>query len=118
MRKSVLAGLALVFATAVAVPALAHGNAKNFPMPAAEFQQHVDARIQRARAHMEKDIVDRKLSDAQAKELRAHFDTVVANVGAEVQKAVADGTVTLDEAKTVRAVARDLRPHRDHSKST
>jgi hypothetical protein len=115
IKRSILAVLALVAATVVSVPALAGGHDHgSFPMPAAEFQQKIDARVQRAREHMEKRIVDEKLTDDQAKEARARFDAVVAQVSAEVQKAVADGTVTADEAKAVRQVARSLHQGEHH----
>jgi hypothetical protein len=113
MRTSVLA-LALALSSAAA-PALAHEHQKHFPMPAAVFQEHVDARIARAKSRMEANIAEYKLTDEQATEARAHFDAVVAAVQVEVQKAVADGTVTLEEAEAVRAVARELRPHYEHS---
>jgi hypothetical protein len=116
MRASVLA-IALALTTAFAAPAFAHdhGNAeKRFPMPAAEFQQHVDTRVARARARMESDITERKLTDDEAKDVRAHFDTIVAAVDVEVQKAVEDGTVTWDEAKAVHAAAHGLGPRHPH----
>ena len=83
-------------------------------MPAATFQRHVEARLQRANARMENEIRQNNLPDAQAKELRAHFNTVAAQVEAVVQKVSADGTVTFDEAREVRAVARQLWGHRRH----
>lgn len=112
--KASLFAVALALTTAFAVPSLANDHEKRFPMPAAEFQERVDARIARTRSRMEEDIAERKLTDDEAKEVRAHFDAVVAAVDVEVQKAVADGTVTWEEAKAVRAVARALGPHRAH----
>ena len=87
-------------------------------MPAATFQKDVERRLERARSHMEERIVEHNMTDAQAKEVRARFDTVAASVEVEVQKAVADGTVTLDEARAVRAVARQLHGHRGSRDST
>ena len=112
MKTTLIAALALALTTAIAVPALAHENPQDFPMPAATFQRHVERRLVHARARMEERIAENNLTDAQAKEFRAHFDTVAASVAVEVRKAVADGTVTLDEARAVRAVARQLRAHR------
>lgn len=90
-----------------------HANA--FPMPAAAFKQKVDARIARARTHMESRAA--KLPADQAKDLRAKFDAGVAKVNAEVAKATADGTVTKDEAKAVRKVAREVKgSHGKHAK--
>lgn len=108
-----LVALALTLTTAIAVPAFARDDAGSYPMPAATFQQHVDARLARAHARMEQHIAERGLSDAQAKEVRDRFDAVAAEVQAEVSKATADGTVTVDEAEAVRAVARKLH-HRHH----
>ena len=118
MKTTLIAALALAVTTAIAVPAIAHEKPQDFPMPAATFQKHVERRLERARARMEERIVEHNLTDAQAKEMRARFDTVAASVGVEVQKAVADGTVTLDEARAVRAVARQLRAHPGAKNST
>ena len=96
--------IALALGTLVAVPAFADpgkGEHMSFPVPAATFKQHVDARLTKARAHMEERAS--KLDANQAKELRAKFDAGVSAMNAEVAKAVADGTVTKDEAKAVRA---------------
>jgi hypothetical protein len=112
LKTKILAVLALTLTTAIALPAMARENPRDFPMPAATFEQHVEARLQRARMRMESDIAARNLTDVQANEVRAHFNAVVANVEGEVQKAVADGTVTLEEATAVRAVARQLHMHR------
>jgi hypothetical protein len=112
MKRSIVAVLAVAAVSAIAIPAFAHGEKAHFPMPAAEFQQHLDARITKAREHMEKRITEQKLDDAKAKEARDRFDAVVVKVNAEAQKAEADGTVTEDEAKQVREVAREL--HHGH----
>jgi tellurite resistance protein len=71
-----------------------------YPMPAAAFKQHVDAKIARKRSHMESRAS--KMTAERAKELRARFDAGVARVRQEVAVATADGTVTADEAKKVR----------------
>jgi hypothetical protein len=114
LKNMAFAVLALALGTTISAPALAHENPQNFPMPAAEFQEHVQARLERARSRMESAITAQNMTEAQAKEVRARFDAIASNVGVEVQKAVADGTVTLEEAKAVRAVARQLRPHHAH----
>ncbi len=106
MRSKIIA-LGLILGTLVAVPAFAQegaggkGEHMAFPVPAATFEQHVDARIVKARAHMEERAS--KLNADQAKELRAKFEAGVVAQNAEVAKAIADGTVTKDEAKAVRA---------------
>jgi len=117
MRFKILA-IGLALGTLVAIPAFAapsQGPAKargekgehvSFPIPAATFKQHFDARMQKAREHMEERAT--KLPADQAKELRAKFDASVVAVNAEVAKAIADGTVTKEEAQAIRAAS----PHR------
>jgi hypothetical protein len=106
MRSKILA-IGLVLSTLIAVPAFAapaqgaKGERVSFPVPAATFKQHVDARVTKARAHMEERAS--KLPADQAKDLRAKFEAGVAAQNAEVAKAIADGNVTKDEAKAVRA---------------
>ena len=104
MRFKVL-GVVLALGALVAVPAFADegkgGPRPNFPMPAAQFKEHVAARQAKARQHMEERAS--KLDATQAKELRAKFDARTAAVNAEVAKVIADGTVTKDEAHAVRA---------------
>jgi hypothetical protein len=115
LKTKLLAALALTLTTAIAVPASAHEDPSSYPMPAATFEKHIDARLARAHSRMEQEILAQHLTDAQANEVRARFDAVASEVSAEVQKAVADGTVTLQEAEAVRAVARQLhRHHRRH----
>ncbi len=103
--------LATVFAAAPAMAGEKHEKA-NFPMPAAEFKQKVDARQTKARERMEKHAST--LSAEQAKELRAKFEAGIAKVNAEVAKATADGTVTKEEAAAVRSVAKEV--HGGHGK--
>jgi hypothetical protein len=112
LKTSLLVVLAVALTAASAAPAMAHENPENFPMPAATFEQRVDARLERAKARMESHIAENGVPDAKAQQIRARFDSVVQEVRAEVAKAVADGTVTLEEAKAVRAVARQLHAHR------
>jgi septal ring-binding cell division protein DamX len=115
MRSKIIA-IGLVLGTLIAVPAFAapaqggspargqraeKGERIAFPVPAATFKQHVDARMAKARAHMEERAS--KLPADQAKELRAKFEAGAAAMNAEVAKAIADGTVTKEEAQAVRA---------------
>lgn len=107
--------------TVAASPAFAgegHGRAehhaeadKKFPMPAADFQQHVAARQEKARARMEEHIAKEKLAEDKANEVRARFAAGVAKINEKVTAVCADGTVTLDEAKEVRAIAKAVHPH-------
>ena len=107
MRNKIIAVVTFALGTLVALPALADGKGgdkgASFPMPAAEFKQHLEAR----RAKMNKRIEERaaKLSAAEAKALRERVAAANAKVDAEVAKAIADGTVTKEEARAVRAAA-------------
>jgi hypothetical protein len=114
MRSKIIA-IGLALGTLIAVPAFAapaqggaptrgeKGEKIAFPIPAATFKQHIDARMTKAREHMEERAS--KLPADQAKELRAKFDASVAAMNAEVAKAIADGTVTKEEAQAVRAAS-------------
>src|SRR5690349_4027447 len=103
MKRLVVSAFALALVTAGSL-AFADGNkAKpSFPMPAAEFQQRIDARLAKQRAHMEEHIKKENLAADKAKEKRDAFDVRAAKVQAAAKQAEADGTVTADEAKTVR----------------
>ena len=104
MRSKIIA-LGLVLGTLVSASAFAdEGKGRpSFPIPAAQFKQHVDARQAKARQHMEERAS--KLSAADAQAMRATFDAAIARVNAEVAKATADGTVTKEEAHAVRAAS-------------
>lgn len=94
----------LALGTLVAAPAFADeakGGHPSFPMPAATFKQHVEARQAKARARMEERAS--KLPASEASEMRAKWNERVAKVNAEVAKVIADGTVTKEEAQQVRA---------------
>jgi hypothetical protein len=96
-------GVSLVSATALAAGEGRGKEHASFPMPAAQFKAKIDARMQKARAHMEERVSKLPANEAQAQ--RAQFDQKIAAVNAEVAKATADGTVTKEEARAVRAVA-------------
>jgi tellurite resistance protein len=117
MKALLASSLVLALSTVAAVPAFA-GDHGTFPMKADEFQQKVDARIAKARAHLEDRLQKKQVAADTAKEARAKFDAAAAEVEAAVHKATADGVVTADEAKAVRQVARALHPHKkDHEGS-
>jgi len=105
MGKKLMFSLVAFATLAVAAPAFADGKGGHdklqFPVPAATFKQHVDARQAKMKEHMEKKIAS--LPADKQKEARAKMDAKVAAVNAEVAKAVADGTVTKDDADKVRA---------------
>lgn len=105
MRSKILIPAVALFSLSLAAPAFADESGArqrpSFPMPAATFQAHVQAKQAKIREHAEKRFA--KLPAEQAKEARAKLDAKIAAMNAEVQKAVADGTVTKEEAKAVRA---------------
>lgn len=102
MKRLVVSAFALAVLTFGSL-ALADGNKPkpSYPMPAAEFQQRVDARLAKQRAHMEEHIKKENLSADKAKEKRDAFDARAAKIEAAAKQAEADGTVTADEAKAV-----------------
>ena len=106
----------------IAVPAFAdtngsavaleeHGDSKKFPMPAAEFRQHTQARLEKARARMEAHISKKQLPEDKAAAARAHFNEAAAKMNEKVEAVCADGTVTKEEALEVRALAKQLFHH-------
>jgi hypothetical protein len=116
MNRSLIAVFALA-ASAIALPAAAHGGGGDkakFPMPAAEFTQHMNARIEKWRAKLEKNIAEKNLPADQAQAARTAFDQGAAQVRNEAAKAAADGVVTKEEAQQVRQVAKTVHPHHGH----
>ncbi|MCC6646050.1 MAG: hypothetical protein IT374_10820 [Polyangiaceae bacterium] len=89
---------------------------KKFPVEAAKFKKHVDTRIEKVKARVEKHITDKKVSEEKAKEIRERLAKGIAKVNAEVDKATADGSVTKDEAKQVHLAMREMHPHKRHAK--
>jgi hypothetical protein len=109
------AAVSLLSVGAYAQPPLAthvgeEGNRK-FPMPAAEFRQHVSARLEKARSRMEEHITSDKLPSDQADGLRANFKAAAAQINAKVDQVTADGTVTQEEADAVHGLVRSLLHH-------
>ena len=87
---------------------------KQFPMPAAQFQQKAVELGAKAREHMEKRLTEKQVPADKANEIRANFNATAAKVQAKIAEVTTDGTVTLDEAKSVMAVAREGRPQHPH----
>jgi hypothetical protein len=116
MSKKLLFSVVTFTALAAAAPAFADdkgGHQKlQFPVPAATFKQHVDARQAKMKEHMEKRIAS--LPADKQKEARAKIDAKVAAVNAEVAKAIADGSVTKEEADRVRAAGGGHGAHGGH----
>ncbi len=109
MKTSLLVATAFAVLAATAAPAFAKMDPSRFPMPAAQFQAHVERRIHHVQRRLEKEIAEGQVPADQAGALRAQFDLAASRVRAEVNRAVADGTVTFDEANAVREAARELR---------
>lgn len=112
----VLAALALSLAAGTASAKGRGGHGKQFPMPAAEFKSHTDARLAKAKERLEAHISKKQLPAEKAKELRDKLAAGAAKVNAQVEKATADGTVTKEEAKEVRAAMKEARGPRGHHK--
>lgn len=105
MRSKIIVSAVTFMALAAAAPAFADDKAPDhrpsFPMPAATFKQHIDAKQAKMREHAEKRIA--QLPADQQKDARAKLDAKIVAMNAEVARAVADGTVTKNEAHAVRA---------------
>lgn len=103
--KLVTSLVTLTLATALAVPAFADGNHQkpSFPMAAADFNQHVEARLAKRQAKLENIIKEKNIAADKATEMRAKFNDRAAKTRAAAAAAEKDGTVTADEAKAVRA---------------
>ena len=101
--KLVTALVTLTLATALAVPAFADGNHQkaSFPMAAAEFNQHVEARLAKHQAKLENTIKEKNIAADKATEMRAKFADRATKVRAAAADAEKDGTVIADEAKAV-----------------
>ncbi len=105
--KLMTALVTLSLATALAVPAFADGNhpKASFPMAAAEFNQHVEARLAKRQAKLENRIKEKNVAADKANAMRAKFNERAAKTRAAAADAEKDGTVTADEAKAVRAAS-------------
>jgi hypothetical protein len=120
MRKKIMFSAVTFMALAAAAPAFADdkggaGHQKlQFPVPAATFKQHVDAKQAKIKEHMEKKIA--AMPPSEQKDARAKMDAKFAAMNAEVAKAIADGTVTKEEADKVRAAGGGHGGHCDGKK--
>ena len=97
--------LSFLLTGALAVPAFAGDKvpAEAFPMKANVFQQKVEDRIAKHKAHLEQRITNDKVDATKAKEMRDRFDARTARIRAALATAAQDGIVTKDEAQAVRA---------------
>ena len=84
-----------------------------FPMPAAQYKEHVARHLEKARGRLEEHITAKQLPQDKADALRAQFREAVARVNARVDEVCSDGTVTKDEADAVHELAHTLL-HRIH----
>lgn len=85
------------------------GEHLQFPVQAQTFKEHVEKRIQHARAHLERAAEKRNVPEAQRLQLRKDLDDAASQIRAAAQRAGADGTVTREEAKQVRELSKDLK---------
>ena len=82
---------------------------QHFPMKAEHFEKMVERRIEKSRAHLDKMIVDNRVPEALAKEMRKDFEDGAVAVRTLAKRAEDDGTVTKEEAKEVHELAKTLR---------
>jgi hypothetical protein len=114
---AIATSLSAVSVVALAEPPQDEHSAREdlkFPMPAAEFRQHVARHVEKSRQHMEKRIAEKQLEKDKADEARARFASAVALVNAKVDEVCADGTVTREEAEAVHQLAKSLHHHAKH----
>ena len=127
--RSVAAALAL---TAVAVPATALADAtpgtppaaragdkaakkakdkgaKQFPMKAATFKDHVEKRIAKAREKLGEQLERHNVPQATRDQVMKDFEAGAVAVRAAADRVAKDGEVTQQEAKEVRDLAKDLK---------
>ena len=81
-----------------------------FPMKAADFKERAEKRIAKIRERVTQHLAERGATADEQKKVLAKFDEGAAKVRAAVDGVTKDGTVTREEAKSVRKVAKDLRP--------
>lgn len=81
---------------------------KKFPIAAAEFRKHVGAKVDQARARLEKYIVTKELTKEQADALRARCAAALVKLDKRVDEVCADGIVTREEADSVHVLAKAL----------
>ena len=115
--RPVAVALALAF-VAVPVTAMAdepaakqhrHHERAEFPMPAKDFKELVEKRIQHAREHMNKQLEAHKVPAALQTEIKKRFEEGAKIVRQAAEQAASDGTVTKEEADKVRTIAQDLK---------
>jgi hypothetical protein len=99
---------ATAYAWSSAHPEVGEEGNRKFPMTAADFRQHVNARLEKARARIEERITTEHLPQDQADGLRAQFKASVAQINTKVDQVCADGTVTKEEAEEVHELVRSL----------
>ena len=109
---------ALVFAIAAAPMTAFAGSKDNaaetkkrpsFPMTAESFNKHIEMRITKMRARLEKGMTDHKVPAATQAQVKKDFEAGAAALRAAAAKVSADGSVTKDEAKQVKVAAKDLK---------
>ena len=85
------------------------GEVPQFPVEAKKFQEMVEARIAKAREHMESALGKHNVPEPIRAMIRKDFEAGAAEIREAAKKAAADGSVTKEEAKEVRELSRDLK---------
>lgn len=85
------------------------GEVPQFPVEAKKFQEMVEARIAKAREHMESALATHGVPEPMRAMIRKDFEEGAAAIREAAKKAAADGSVTKEEAKDVRELSRELR---------
>jgi len=80
-----------------------------FPMKADQFRKHVDKRIEKVKARIEKAMEKHNVPAPKRAEIAKVVDSAIKDVHAAVDKAAADGVVTKEEAQAVKEVAQQVR---------
>lgn len=81
----------------------------DFPMAGAKFKAHVNKRITRIKARIERRLEKKNVPKAKRAEILSKFSKHALAMRAAAQTAAADGQVTKEEAKRVRKLARTMR---------
>jgi hypothetical protein len=80
----------------------------SFPMKGDEFRKHVETRIEKVKARVEKALDKHNVPAAARVEVNQAVEGAAKEVRGAAQKAAADGVVTQEEAKQVRELAKQL----------
>lgn len=105
MRKTV-AFLFLIASSLLAGTALA---APSYPIPADEFQETIDRKIEATWEKIEKKLDKQKVSDERKEAIRRVFDEAAEGVKEALEKASEDGNISRNEAYKINVMTSGLR---------